>query len=70
VSYSETVILAFASVRKPAEPSFGAEGLERVASSRQYFVGVCLMSHIEDQFVLRGIEYIMETDYYLYGPEA
>ncbi len=39
-----------------------SESRKSLPSAREEFVGICLMAHIPDKLILRGIETVMEGD--------
>jgi hypothetical protein len=56
----EEITGVFFSFRETAEPFVLPKGVKRVLSSRDQFVGITLVSHIPDEFVLGEVEDIMK----------
>ena len=57
---TESVVGAFAHLGEAAEPALGPYGLELVVAAGKNLVGVSLVSHVPYQFVVRGVEHIMQ----------
>ena len=58
----KSVILAFRWGGERSQTFELAVGMETVAATREYLVGIRLMSHVPHQPVGRGIEYVVERD--------
>lgn len=61
VPYVEVIERAFSMFRKAGDATPGPEGIEDVVTAREDFIGVGLMSDIEDDAILGGIEKAQET---------
>ena len=70
VAGAEGVVGAFAHLWEAADAAIGADGLEGFAAAGQYFVGIGLMPHIPDEFVVGCVEDIVEGYSELDGAEA
>ena len=70
MSGNECVVLAFFGGRESAQSSVLTVGLEGVAASGQYLVGVGLVTDIEQELVLRRVYHIVHRHDYVYRAEA
>ena len=70
MSDPESVIRALRNLREAAQPVPHPVPEEGFPPSCQDFVGICLMAHVKDNLVLRGIEDIMQPDNQFHGAKA
>ena len=70
MSRSEDVVFALGASRITAEATFAADRVNTVQSVGEHFVGMGLMTHIEDDFVGRRVEDVMQRDGHFNGPKG
>ena len=70
MSYSESIVRTFFHLRKSADSAFAAVGAEGFPAARKYLVCIGLVSHVEDEFVGRGVIDIVQADYEFNSTEA
>ena len=65
----EGVADALGGLGEPGDAAEGAQGIHEAGAAGQYFMGVALVTHVEDQAVLREIKNPMEGYGELYGAQ-
>ena len=67
---AEGVVLALRAFGKSRQAAALPQGADAVAAAGEDFVRICLMPHIPDQAVPRGIEHMVQRDRQLDHAEA
>jgi len=70
MSHSESIVGAFLHTRETAQPIGHPVLAEEITAAGEYLVGISLVPYVENQLVVRSIEYIMQTDDELDRAEA
>ncbi len=56
----ESIVFTFAHLREPADAAIHPVGVKQIPPAGQDLVRVSLVPHIPDQFIIRGIENVMD----------
>src|SRR5437016_8981509 len=67
---AKAVILAFRALREAGQPATRADRSDAVSAAGKDFVRVGLMADVPNQFVIWGIEDVMQSDCQLYHTKA
>src|SRR5689334_4654956 len=70
MSRAEAVIFAFRALGEPGQPAACAQSADAVPSARQNLVRVGLMADVPYEFVIRGVEDVMQRYRQLDDAEA